>query len=326
MLLEQSSRIEWIDIAKGIAIILVIIGHTVKFGSLTRNIIFSFHMPLFFMLSGYTYRPATEVYMIVKHIKKNVIHLLVPCLIVSSFIACYWIVQSGNYSLDNVKLLFSKMVRDLFYASGVRFRGSVAGMVWFIFSLFWSKVLIDCIYTFQKNEYKYCTIGCLAFFGICLGTSHNWLFQNFDVTFVSVLFVYVGMLWRDNSKLIDRYSVQLFFASLAIWSFLIGHGIYIEMAGRRYPYYSVSIIEAIVATFVFCSFCKACLDMTLLKRLAMVLGADSMVLFYLHHCDSAVSFLWRNSDGMTKTIVIRLCVILLAYSVYKTFNYLRRFL
>lgn len=35
-----SRRIGWIDIAKGIAILLVIIGHTVKFGGGTRNFIF----------------------------------------------------------------------------------------------------------------------------------------------------------------------------------------------------------------------------------------------------------------------------------------------
>ena len=39
---SSSNRIDWIDIAKGIAIILEIIGHTVKFGSGIRNFIFHF--------------------------------------------------------------------------------------------------------------------------------------------------------------------------------------------------------------------------------------------------------------------------------------------
>ena len=43
------NRVGWIDVAKGIAIVLVIIGHTVQFGGGTRNFIFSFHMPLFFL-------------------------------------------------------------------------------------------------------------------------------------------------------------------------------------------------------------------------------------------------------------------------------------
>lgn len=45
-------RINEIDIAKGIGIILVIIGHCLPNNSLLRLMIYSFHMPLFFVLSG----------------------------------------------------------------------------------------------------------------------------------------------------------------------------------------------------------------------------------------------------------------------------------
>ena len=41
------------DIAKGIAIILVIVGHGHCISPLTLSFIYSFHMPLFFFASGY---------------------------------------------------------------------------------------------------------------------------------------------------------------------------------------------------------------------------------------------------------------------------------
>lgn len=41
----------WIDIAKGIGIILVVIGHTIG-SQRVNDIIYTFHMPLFFIL-GY---------------------------------------------------------------------------------------------------------------------------------------------------------------------------------------------------------------------------------------------------------------------------------
>lgn len=37
---SNSNRIEWIDAAKALAIVLMIIGHTVEFGTFTRNLIF----------------------------------------------------------------------------------------------------------------------------------------------------------------------------------------------------------------------------------------------------------------------------------------------
>ena len=52
-----SKRLDWIDIAKGIAMILVIVGHTVPNPSPLRHAIFSFRMPVFFILAGYTFRP-----------------------------------------------------------------------------------------------------------------------------------------------------------------------------------------------------------------------------------------------------------------------------
>lgn len=51
----QKKRIEWVDIAKGIAIVLVCLGHRNVPGWLTKWI-YSFHMPAFFFLAGYTTR------------------------------------------------------------------------------------------------------------------------------------------------------------------------------------------------------------------------------------------------------------------------------
>lgn len=44
-------RIKWIDLTKGVAIFLMVCGHT-GIPSLISNWIWSFHMPLFFIISG----------------------------------------------------------------------------------------------------------------------------------------------------------------------------------------------------------------------------------------------------------------------------------
>ena len=61
--MEQSKtvkkRIEYIDIARGIAIILMVIGHVVS--GYKRAIIFSFHMPLFIIISGFFFKPGRNI-------------------------------------------------------------------------------------------------------------------------------------------------------------------------------------------------------------------------------------------------------------------------
>ena len=53
---QRAERIEWIDILKGIAIILVVMGHMrYEPGCIAlKNGIYSFHMPLFMLLAGFT--------------------------------------------------------------------------------------------------------------------------------------------------------------------------------------------------------------------------------------------------------------------------------
>lgn len=52
--MTESNRIEEVDISKGIGMVLVITGHLCV-GAPLRNFIYSFHMPLFFVLSGFVY-------------------------------------------------------------------------------------------------------------------------------------------------------------------------------------------------------------------------------------------------------------------------------
>ena len=50
--MKVSERYTWIDCIKGIGIFLVVLGHIYK-DNYIGQWIYSFHMPLFFMLSGY---------------------------------------------------------------------------------------------------------------------------------------------------------------------------------------------------------------------------------------------------------------------------------
>lgn len=51
----MNKRLDYIDTAKGIGIILVVIYHHLLGAEFINNWISSFHMPLFFMITGYLY-------------------------------------------------------------------------------------------------------------------------------------------------------------------------------------------------------------------------------------------------------------------------------
>ena len=68
-LISKQARLEWLDFCRGIAIILVVAGHTGSLGPLTK-IIYSFHMPLFAMITGFLYNAENERLSISVYIKK----------------------------------------------------------------------------------------------------------------------------------------------------------------------------------------------------------------------------------------------------------------
>lgn len=78
-------RVKWIDYAKGITMLLVIIGHTIS-DDLIRGMIFSFHMPLFFMLSCVTYRFSLDKGELKAKTRKSFMHLIIP--VISIFLIC----------------------------------------------------------------------------------------------------------------------------------------------------------------------------------------------------------------------------------------------
>ena len=55
---DRNKRIEYLDIARGIGIFLVVLGHCYSLPEWMWHLIYSVHMPLFFVLSGYVFKPA----------------------------------------------------------------------------------------------------------------------------------------------------------------------------------------------------------------------------------------------------------------------------
>ena len=130
--MEKKKREEFIDIAKGIAILCVIIGHTWKnaYPADKRLMVFiySFHMPLFFILSGWCLK-STDV-KISSVIVKKIKQLVVPYVVIN-FIRT--MIMSPELFLK------TEFWRSLFYAAGRDMQKGIdgkpvsqIGMTWFL--------------------------------------------------------------------------------------------------------------------------------------------------------------------------------------------------
>lgn len=80
--LECSNRNGFIDVCKGIGILLVYYGHSACWGTLPSRIVFSFHMPLFFLLSGFVF-DVDKISNLRALLRKVTRNLLLPYIILS---------------------------------------------------------------------------------------------------------------------------------------------------------------------------------------------------------------------------------------------------
>lgn len=130
----MQKRIQYIDIAKGLCILLVVLGHELTWNDAVRYFIYAFHIPMFFSLSGVTMRLTRECERSRKEfLAKNVTGILRPYFIVSA-IYLFWDLISWFAS---GKLSFHLVLVDL----GQIITGYGINVLWFLSTLFLVKFI-----------------------------------------------------------------------------------------------------------------------------------------------------------------------------------------
>lgn len=122
-----------LDILKGIGIILVIIGHVGHgYGQLVP-IIYTFHMPLFFIASGYFFKQKKNGTLL----KRDLHSLILPYIVVFLCLILYGtLVAFIQHDYNKVG-----------YWINAFFEGEGRGPLWFLLAMFWARMLYNILYT-----------------------------------------------------------------------------------------------------------------------------------------------------------------------------------
>lgn len=151
---KNNKRIEFIDVAKGLGIILVVLGHLNSAEQPIRNFIYSFHMPLFFILSGMFFEENTDFKTL---LTKSIKTLLVPYII---FLVLDAAIYMAMHDFETESVIFSVQTR-LISLTGIRLR--ITNLpIWFLFALFYIKIMY---YFIGKNK---CVEMIFIIVSICL--------------------------------------------------------------------------------------------------------------------------------------------------------------
>lgn len=197
-------RIDWIDFAKGITILLVIIGHNVS-GPL-RGAIFSFHMPLFFILSCVTYSWSKNSEQWIYKTEKAFKHLIIPAMFLSIIsVMKFGILENTSNYLASAKLFAKQVILMGTFASGVDVDvlGEVIpaiGLQWFLVVLFCGRSLFDyCNMKAKNNQLLYLSI-IVSILGVLIGKIQK-LPLSFDIALAIFFFFWMG-------KNFDKFQIE----------------------------------------------------------------------------------------------------------------------
>ena len=197
--MEAKSRLEYVDIAKGIGIMIVCFGH-----SGAEDVVISwiggFIVPLFFILSGYMYKD--KGIPVGKDLYNKGKKLLKPYLFFSVVLLLIYKRFAWN---DIVGVFYSRYCLYTYHApDNIFFMKATNSPMWFLTAMF---ATFPLFYIIMKNE-KYIKWIVLSYLLITWGCTFLpvLLPWSLDVVFIMAIFMYIGVLFRRQENLLNKPS------------------------------------------------------------------------------------------------------------------------
>ena len=229
----MKKRIGYIDMAKGLAIILVIIGHISFTPSMGKTILYLFHIPLFFFLSGFTF--SVDKYANFSSFFWNKFKgIVVPFFLMNAFVFLVQVfilypdqILSFNLIQFAKQLLLSDRLHNYF-------------QLWFLNVLFLSEIVCYFVLKYARNRNLQIgvaiALGCLVFVGQKAYESNWYLIWNWDLVPVATIFILLGVLTRRHLSEIEKYLTLKFLPIAAVISIAVGLLNY-KLSGYRVDLY-----------------------------------------------------------------------------------------
>ena len=146
----DSNRIDWIDSAKGLGIILVVLGHTWDIPQWLYCGIYAFHMPLFFMLSGLTCKFEKEDSVQTFFVKLWKAYIIPYFLLagINLILQSLWMLYLGEFTFQ----IILRYLGGILYCYANTTWMPNCSPIWFLPGIFFAKLFVFLAYRLAKGN------------------------------------------------------------------------------------------------------------------------------------------------------------------------------
>lgn len=216
---ENTYIIPWINVAKGITIFLVVLGHIIQsiqgdytgiiyYENFLHHIIYSFHMAAFFFLSGFVLTEKSLSIIFKKFCLRKSRTLLIPYVIFSLLMILEKIIMEGG------KLSSEWLSENKIIATFLCLNGSIVDRMWFLPCLFATLVLIKVVIIIPNERFRTSIVFILVYISIILGKYNNVNLPLYlENAFYAIGYVYLGFYVRKIKYKISTNYIKLKFAT-----------------------------------------------------------------------------------------------------------------
>lgn len=293
----RSNRIEYIDIAKGLAILSVIMGH--MGWEYADRIIYPFHMPLFLICSGYFISEKKDF----KSFRKEKMKRLILPYAVTCVCVCTLSVLA-NLVLGMVNKILPDLVKWVyasFYGSCINYETPFPikgiGQIWFLLALFWALLIVKFFGTMKERVVIIPLLAYMAY----ISSQYLWLPFSIQAGAVSALFVWTGYELRRYQFFDGKNSVWILAFAFAVWGFEACFNIRVNICNNTIDNGIFSIAGGVIICYAVMQIAKALNSVIFLRTPLNFLGRNSLLILCFHELETFF-FPWSIVYGLLKRL------------------------
>lgn len=287
---QIENRIQWVDIYRGIMIILVVVGHaTGRFNSW----IYQFHMVAFFFISGYVSKIDKRDG--ITQICKSFMSIMLPYFTISifSFFLNAIMNRLGIYTM----LFGTEFVGIKYSIQALLSRGDIysqyLGTFWFLVALFGVEAFQILVVQICKRKIgvEYILISIITYaIGFYLAytkTKFQLAFFNLDIIFIAQFYFALGLLAKNrkiekeyfNFSVLGMGACFVIACIVSIWG--VANGIVMDLASMNVNKPIASFLVACASIYIIICISKI-IEQVGGSKIFVVIGKNSLGIMILH--------------------------------------------